>query len=175
MKIIAITGEKRTGKSTLIHQVMDELKSKSVILDGFMSLPVIVKENHEGFDLLRINTNETIPLARVGIESSIKTANFGFYVDAFDYQHKIINSEKKLNTILLLDEIGILELRDLGWHSLVLDIRSKAYKSVILVIRKNAFFEITKKYNLKYDFIVDLDTTDISLDMLSQRIINFLI
>jgi nucleoside-triphosphatase THEP1 len=175
MKIIAITGEKRTGKSSLINNIFVELNKKSLNIDGFLSLPVIVNDKHNGFDLFQIKPNLTIPLARVGIESSIQTANFGFYVDAFDYQHKIINSEKKLNTILLLDEIGILELRDLGWHSLVLDIRSKAYKSVILVIRKNAFFEITKKYNLKYDFIVDLDTTDISLDMLSQRIINFLI
>lgn len=175
MKLIAITGEKRTGKSTLIHQIMDELKNKSVAIDGFLSLPVIVNDKNEGFDLFRISTNQTIPLARIGINSSIQTSNFGFFAEVFDYQNDIINLENKRNTILLLDEIGILELRDLGWHRLILDIGQKVYKAVVLVIRKSAFFEITKKYNLNIDFLIDLDSIDFSLDMLSKRVINFLI
>jgi len=174
MKIIAITGEKRTGKSTLIRHIKDDLKNNSIELDGLLSLPVIENDQLEGFDLLQLKTNQAIPLARSGLESSVKTARFGFFSDAFNCQLQIVHSNNKAKTILLLDEIGILELRDLGWHNLVLDIKSKQYKGVVLVIRKSSFYELTKKYNLKYDLLVDLDSTDISLEMLKDRVINYL-
>jgi len=174
MKLIAITGEKRTGKSTLTYGIMDELRKKSFVIDGFLSLSVVEDNELIGFDLLILSTNQTTPLARKKLNSTIKTAQFGFYSEVFDYQNRIIQSINKSNKIIFLDEIGILELKDFGWHNLVLDIKLKEYKGVILVIRKSCFFELTKKYNLKYDLLVDLDSTDISLEMLKRRVINFL-
>lgn len=175
MKLIAITGEKRTGKSTLIRYIKEDLKNYAVELDGLLSLPVIENDELAGFDLLQVKTNQTIPLARTGLESNVRTARFGFYDDAFNCQMQIVRSETKAKTVLLLDEIGILELKDLGWHNLVLDLTNKQYKVVVLVIRKSSFYELTKKYNLKYDFLVDLDSTDISLEMLKQEVINYLV
>lgn len=175
MKTIAITGEKRTGKSTLIRSIKDAIENNLVVIDGLLSLPVIENDYLVGFDLLHISTNRAIPLARTGIDTAIKTSRFGFLPEAFHLQYQIIKSQNKTNTILLLDEVGILELKDLGWHNLVLDIKSRAYKGVVLVIRKSSFYELTKKYELKFDFLVDLDSTDFDLEMLKQRIINYLL
>ncbi len=174
MKTIAITGEKRTGKSTLIRAIKEKLQETSNQIDGLLSLPVIENDELLGFDILHLRSNSIVPLARKGLQSEISTARFGFYPNSFSIQNRIINSNNNFRTILLLDEIGILELRDLGWHNLILDIKSQNYKGVVLVIRKSSFFDIIKKYHLKFDIIVDLDSTDFSLDMLLARLTNYM-
>jgi len=174
MKLIAITGEKQTGKTTLIQLVMEEFKDKHITVCGFINVPIINNNKLEGFDVLDLGTNQKHPLARAGLQTLIKTAKFGFYENVFKFQFNLIYSETKSKSIVLLDEIGILELKNLGWHKLVLDISSKNYKSALIVIRKSIFFELTKKYNLKYNFIIDLDSNDLNFEMLKQRIVNFL-
>jgi nucleoside-triphosphatase THEP1 len=172
MKLIAITGEKGKGKSTLIRYLLDELKNKSFEIEGFLSLPLIENNELMGFNLLQLHTNKIIPLARINLESSIQTKRFGFYNDAFNSQFEIIHSNNKSKKILFLDEIGILELKDLGWHNLVLDIKSQSYKGVVLVIRKSSFYELTKKYKFNYDLLVDLDCNNFDRDILIHTIIN---
>lgn len=174
MKTIAITGEKRTGKSTLIKAIKEGLHDKSINIDGLLSLPVIENNQLIGFDLLQIKFNKIVPLARKGLVSTINTAKFGFYKDAFDSQFNIIQSNTKTSTVCLLDEIGILEMRDLGWHNLILDLKYANYRGAVIVIRKSSFNDILRKYNLKFDIVVDLDCTDVSLEMLVTRLINFI-
>ncbi len=174
MKVVAITGGKKSGKSTLIRQIKEDLLIRPIEVDGLLTYEVFQGESLVGLDLLHIKTNELLPLARIGFESSIKTQRFGFYPEAFDIQLSILSLINKPETIILLDEIGVLELRDLGWHPLMVDISQKRYKAVILVLRKNIFCELTKKYNLRYDLLVDLDSTDFNLETLKQRIVYFI-
>lgn len=173
MKLVAVTGAKRSGKSTLVQQVKDELLQNSVNIDGLLTFNVFAEDKFVGLDLLRIKTNEIVPFARIGLESSIRTMQFGFYPDAFNMQFDILCKTYKSDTVVLLDEIGILELKDMGWHPLMLDISEGHYKSVVLVVRKSIFYELTKKYNLRYDLLVDLDSTDFNLQTLKQRIVYF--
>lgn len=173
MKFVAITGAKKSGKSTLMRQIKEDLLVLPIEVDGLLTYEVFEGESLVGLDLLRIKTNEVLPLARIGFESNIRTQSFGFYPEAFNIQFSIINQINKLNTTLLLDEIGVLEIRDLGWHPLMVDISQRRYQAVIVVLRKNLFCELTKKYNLRYDLLVDLDSTDFNLATLKQRIVYF--
>lgn len=174
MKLVAITGTRGSGKSTLIQQIKEELLQSSIAVDGLLTFSVFLEGKFVGLDVLRIKTNQVVPFARVGLESDIKTKHFGFYTEALNMQFAIIGSTDKSNTVILLDEIGILELRDLGWHHLLLDISQRHYKAVVLVVRKNLFYELTKKYKLRYDLLVDLNSTDLNFQTLKQRIFYFL-
>jgi nucleoside-triphosphatase len=115
---ILITGPPRSGKSTLIQQIIKNLKDE-FSLKGFLTPEVRKKGKRIGFDVEDINSDMTIPLARKGSYSSqYRLGSYKVFIDKFNqylddklspliYQ---LDLKKNTKLILIIDEIGKMEL-----------------------------------------------------------------
>ncbi|MFO8019635.1 MAG: nucleoside-triphosphatase [Promethearchaeia archaeon] len=116
MKIL-ITGPPRSGKSTLISKLIEDLQ-KEYILRGFLTPEIRMNGKREGFDVKDLKTQERILLAhKKGPQSEFKLGSYNVYVENFNeylkenlfpqLKEEKENSEKFL---LVIDEIGKMEL-----------------------------------------------------------------
>ncbi len=115
---ILITGPPKSGKSTLIQNLIKNLKGEFE-LSGFLTPEVRKNGKRIGFDVEDINSNMKLPLARKGAYSSqYKLGSYNVFIDKFNqYLNETIRPaldkldlKENKKTILIIDEIGKMEL-----------------------------------------------------------------
>ncbi|MFO7796649.1 MAG: nucleoside-triphosphatase [Promethearchaeati archaeon] len=116
MKIL-ISGPPRSGKSTLMKILIKKLKDEYNII-GFLTPEVKEGGNRIGFDLISIDSNNRIPLARKGnYASKFCLGKYHVFIDMFNnFLEKEIESDivkysnQHKKVVILIDEIGKMEL-----------------------------------------------------------------
>jgi len=153
---ILITGPPRCGKSTLIQKIIKNLKGE-FLLYGFLTPEVRKNGKRIGFDVEDINSDMRIPLARKGAYSSqYILGSYKIFIDKFNqYLNNNISSvldkldsHKNLKPILIVDEIGKMEL----FSELFQTILKTIFKSKLCII---ATIGQKMKHPIK-DFILNI-------------------
>ncbi len=105
---IFITGPPRSGKSTLIGEVIDELNLKA---EGLRT-PEIRKEGQRvGFKLLDVKSGEEGILAHVDLEEGPKVSKYRVDIDDLErFTRTTLQNHSEECNALIIDEIGTMEL-----------------------------------------------------------------
>ncbi|MFX0181587.1 MAG: nucleoside-triphosphatase [Candidatus Hodarchaeota archaeon] len=142
-----ITGPKRAGKSTLCWHLLKYIRKQAVVTAG----GVITLQNQKRYFYL-ISENIKLPFQSLNDEELIKIGQYKIHKInlklAVDSIWKGIKSD-----ILFIDEIGILELQEKGYHP-VLETAISRVKSNILVVRESILNEFIKRYPQARDYEV---------------------
>jgi len=101
---ILLTGEPRSGKSTLLEKVVSEIDNKF----GFLTREIREGDQRVGFEVVT-QDNQTLLLAHKDIKSEYRVSRYGVDVDAFNEFIGPHFNFKKGNS-LYLDEIGEMQL-----------------------------------------------------------------
>jgi len=117
--IFILTGPVHSGKTTLLKKVVRELKGQKYRLEGFLSEAVWKKEETVGYDLYDLKKERAIPFIRkTGEKEWQKVGSYFFIPQGLAEAEKIILQGKEAD-ILVVDEVGPLELSGKGfWPSL---------------------------------------------------------
>jgi len=109
---IIITGPPRCGKSTLISRLIDYYRKENLNIYGFSTPEVRKGGIRIGFDIIDINSGKKIPLARAGIyNTKFKLGKYSVFIKEFNkYLNESLNIEENHLDILIIDEIGKMEL-----------------------------------------------------------------
>lgn len=140
---ILITGKPRSGKTTLIKKIIEELKLNA---GGFYTLEIKKGEKREGFKIISLNGEEGI-LAHVNIGSPYKVSKYG--VDLKNLEEIGVKSvldaiEKK--DIIVIDEIGKMELFSKKFRDAVLSaLNSEKKVLATIMLKDNPFTSKIKK------------------------------
>lgn len=113
MANILLTGNPRSGKSTLLEKVISELDNKF----GFLTREIREGNQRVGFEVVTYN-GQTIVLAHKDMKSEHRVSKYGVDVGAFNTFIKPYLNFKKGN-ILYLDEIGEMQLFAPNFRQLV--------------------------------------------------------
>jgi nucleoside-triphosphatase THEP1 len=135
--IFILTGPVHSGKTTLLKKVVWELKKQKYKVDGFLSEAVGEKKQAVGYDLFDLEEETSIPfIRRTGEENWQRIGSYFFIPQSLAQAKKIILRRKDAD-ILVVDEVGPLELSGKGfWPALkqVILLESKRY---LFVVRTN--------------------------------------
>lgn len=161
-KIFIVTGEIDSGKTNFIKKLVDVLKEKEIQVGGIYSKKIFEQSKRIGYDVVDINTNKSTPFLRtisdrvyekIGI-FHILPAGLKFGIECL----KTTNNFE--NEIVIIDEVGKLELSGKGWSS-ELEKNLKLQKShLLLVIRKELIEESINKWNLKNSTLIKIPELD---------------
>jgi nucleoside-triphosphatase len=64
-KFILLTGMPGVGKTTLVKHVIEDLKSCNIKFQGFYSTEKRRDNERIGFDIVKLNDEQSVPLARI--------------------------------------------------------------------------------------------------------------
>lgn len=117
VKNIFITGKPGCGKTSLIKEILKELKIPKY---GFLSEEIRENKERVGFKILTLHNKEGI-LAKKGLESPFLVSKYGVNIKVLEeIGVKEIEEGLKKDCLLVIDEIGKMELLSLKFKKIVL-------------------------------------------------------
>lgn len=157
-KIYIVAGAVQQGKTTFIQNVVAGLRANYIGVAGFLSLGEFTNGMRSGFKLMQISSGKQIKFCKdVPVDGWLKFRKFYFNPDGFCAGHSWIKEGIESETsVLVIDELGPMELDGNGWFSTVSLLHSYAGVSVFVVRRVlvDALLELFQWKNVK---IVDVE------------------
>lgn len=148
-KVFLITGRVGQGKTTQIIRIIDALKGRNVSVSGIYSLRIMEGGVTSGYDLVDIETSLRTPFLRIteGKEPG-EIGNYKILQEGLEAGLEALSkSAKNKSRIVVIDEVGRLELNNRGWSESMTELVDVA--PVLLISVRDTFVdEVIKKWNL---------------------------
>ena len=137
--IIIITGEKQCGKTTACEMLYALLKKQGVKCGGVLC----PGSETRSFHLLRNDTY--LPFSAGREEKAVQIRKFRINARHFGKAKSAIIEDLQ-KEVLFIDEIGILEMQDLGFYPEFAEAVNARERGLVLVCRKSIVDEFLRRY-----------------------------
>jgi nucleoside-triphosphatase THEP1 len=156
MIIYILTGLQGTAKTTRLEAWCDKRSGIAGILS-----PVINGKRY----FKSISNGETKLMEATADEKEVqKVGRFIFSSTAFNWAENVIYNAISNNAkLIIIDEIGPLELMGNGFHLLLERLVNADIKNLLLVIRVSKLEEVMAKYNLNSHFVKLITDPEVEL------------
>lgn len=157
-KIIILTGEIQSGKTSLCKEVSLKAKEAGVQLSGLISPAVFKKGEKTGIDVINLKNGEHRRLAvlRDGEQTGLETKRWSFINETLKWGNQILENAIPCE-LLMVDEFGPLEFdRGEGWVSGLKAVDSGEYLVALIVIRQSLIEKASARWNQNISRIIDL-------------------
>jgi len=170
--IFIITGKPGSGKTTFLAQLSERLLEHNLSISGFLAKRSVADEQQQIYEIHLFNTGKSISLAsREAVNGWIKMDHFYFNPEALKSGNKILtDSLNNENDLIIIDEIGIFELKDKIWADSVSLLVSKSKANMIWVVRDTLIEKVKHKWNLLDPVIIDIK--NVSIRQAEKRILS---
>jgi nucleoside-triphosphatase THEP1 len=150
-KIFIISGLVGEGKTTYTKKLIDFFRRNGINVGGIISERVINNSQTIGYDLVNIETGEKEAFLRQKEESGNETiGRFTICQKGLAMGNTVLNSMiLQGNRIVIIDEVGLLELRNKGWSNCINDLVTKSENHILITVRDTYVNEVKNKWNLK--------------------------
>ncbi len=171
-KTIIITGEIGAGKTTFLQNLVQELKEEGISVKGIFSKRLMENGATTGYEIVNIASNKSYPF--LGVEKKDFANKIGkYFIDSKGLkQAKKTLRDIDLSEVIIVDEIGKLELRGDGWADELHLLTQKNAAVLLFSVRKEVVNEVKEKWNLIPVAIFEINETT-SLTK-KQEIINYI-
>ncbi|MDX2443581.1 MAG: nucleoside-triphosphatase [Bacteroidales bacterium] len=154
--IYIIAGNQREGKTTFLKQVIEDLKNSMVKMEGFIADGIDQDGKRMGFKLINVSNGKGKVLCNInGKPEWEKTGKYYFNPDGLEFGRSILN-KLSADTVVVIDEIGPLEMEGGGWADSIQKILEKYDNTMIWVVRRNLTEKIIQTFDLKNVSILDI-------------------
>ncbi len=158
--VFMITGEVHEGKTTFVEKIISLLRAKNIYVTGFLSKGHFYQGKRQAFSLYNISTERSVPLAKANeMEGWLKFRSFWFNPRALTLGNQILSFAcKDSSDIIVIDEVGPMELDGQGWHTSLLKLSTLTSQVQIWVVRNSIIEEVIQKYELINPVIINIGT-----------------
>lgn len=158
--IFILTGERQSGKTTFLKELIRIIRSKGINPGGFISEGIHEGENRTGFNLIDISTgSETELCSTVERPGMIRQGRFWFSREALHKGEEIIRQAVSSRSgIIVIDEVGPLEISGKGWYDAIENATATSDAVHIWTVRKSLINKAARRWITGNVTVVD--TTD---------------
>lgn len=172
-RIILLSGESGTGKTTLCLKLIDRLSATSLLINGIVSPPEFDGTNKTGISIINLHSREKRALAQLMVpgSSGLHTHKWHFNEEVIRWGNDVL-SEAVPCDVLVIDELGPLEFeRNLGFLNGFSAVDSGLYRCSIVVIRPSLLEKAVARWPISQVMVITQETRD----MAAEELINSLI
>ncbi len=139
--IFILTGGVGSGKTSFLRGLVENLRKAGIYFNGFLSLRVMTRGETEGYDLLVIREGRSQPfLRRTNSGEGQRVGPYLMLPDGLAQANEIIR-RSRAGDLLIVDEIGPLELEGRGLWPALKDALFDEQRRSLVVIRENLLQE----------------------------------
>ena len=156
--VIIITGEIGQGKTSFAQAVVSDLERNDIPVTGFLSIGIQKNGERIGFNLLSLDDKSTTKLCTTGKDANLESfGKYSFFSDGLQKGDKILYPERMINKkVLIVDELGPLEINDLGWAAGIERILAGTSMLQLWVVRKSLTRHMARKWDTGNVYIFDI-------------------
>jgi nucleoside-triphosphatase THEP1 len=160
--VIFLTGEAGQGKTTLAAEVAAKLQEMGVKVGGILAPGFWRDGKRQGFDLINITEGKSVPLCRRdGTDGAIAVGPFQFLPAGLQFGRVALNAEAlKKAEVIIVDEIGPLELRGEGWAPALDALVNECHRPMLWVVRKSMMAQVAARWLKTAPLIRDVNNID---------------
>ena len=160
-KTIIITGDRGSGKTHFISNLFEFLSLFENQICGFVSKGTFDQDGQKEFILKDLVSGTEMPLSCRSAKAGYHNAGrFWFNPEALEYGGNIINRGiEDLCRIMIIDEIGPVELAGGAWHKCFVHALKKFQGILIFTTRESLIEKLIEKYGIHEAFIDDIRQT----------------
>jgi nucleoside-triphosphatase THEP1 len=171
--IFILTGKVHGGKSGFIKDFVKECRKNDLMVEGILATGTFKEGQRDTFTMTRIRNEESYELADLEKKQGwVRFHRFYFNPAAFDRGLEIIHQGlAEPYDVLILDEIGPMELGGKGWHK-ALQILDRDYSvPQVWVVREKILGELMDQWNIPVQNVVHLEKD--TPEAMVQMVLNF--
>ncbi|RPJ56362.1 MAG: DUF2478 domain-containing protein [Acidobacteria bacterium] len=148
--VFVVTGVQQSGKTTLVTNMVARLQQAGVRVGGILAPGHWTDNRRSAFDLVDIRTGVRIPLCSLDpVDTSVTLGPFHFSLSALESGNRLLESEILSDSdLVVVDEVGPLELQGLGWSPALSRLRGESQKNLLLVVRAGLFERVLQQWQL---------------------------
>jgi len=177
VKNFFITGPPKSGKTTLLMEIIKELKKRNYTIAG-ITCPEVIKNNRRwGFKIIDLKTNKEGILASIEVPNGPVVSKYRVNMEDLEQigVTALRNALYDESDIVIIDEIGKMELFSKNFANAVRDLlNSKKPVIGIVPIRSNhpLVLEIKKKRRDTKTYLITRQTSRNQREQIKTEIIN---
>jgi len=159
--VYIISGETRSGKTTFLKQIIAELKKEQDYqINGIIAHGLDKNGERFGFEIENIaNKEKQFLCSQKPIENAKKIGRFYFDEKGLDFgRNALLNNLENAN-LLVIDEIGYMELKGKGWFSAIENAMEYPDLDMIWVVRKRILEDVLKLWQHSNIKVIDIHNT----------------
>jgi len=157
-KIFIVSGKKGEGKTSFIKELLSYFKEKNISVGGIISEKQYQNDDCVGYELLDIEKGNKVQfLVKGDIEGCDKIMKFSIKNEGLEFGRAVLTKALIKNEIVIIDEVGLLELQDGGWSQILLKVNESRNKMFIITARDIFVEELIAKYVWEQAQIVQID------------------
>ena len=161
-RVFIITGSLREGKTTFAKNLVEFFKRNNINTCGIISERVMDGSRTTGYDVVNAETGEKTIFLRENEEcGSEKIGRFTISPEGLALGRSVLHSLiMKENSIVIVDEVGMLELKDGGWSEGISELLKTPAKNIVLSVRNTFVNEVKIKFGISEAIIFNISETD---------------
>jgi nucleoside-triphosphatase THEP1 len=136
---IFVTGNPRSGKSTLIQRLLAEISDKNV--SGFITPEIRVDNERQGFKIIDLASKEERILASLNLKRGPSVSKYRVNVDGIEAIMDKFSESYESSEYVIIDEIGMMEFYSKKFRETV---------RMVLDSDKKVVATLSKKFVKKY-------------------------
>ena len=146
-KVVIIAGEKHAGKTTFTFKVVEKLKQSGFRVGGFLAPGSFENNRRSAFNLRAVESGEEVPLCSIHFEEGQQAGPFRFNASAIDFGEQLLSPDEiSGKDIVVIDEVGPLELKGMGWSKRLAGLLDNPENVLVLVVRQGLVEEVQKHW-----------------------------
>lgn len=168
--VFIITGKRGTGKTTVAREIVGKLRGNGINVSGILQPEFITNGRRAGFYVEDVSNGERMLLCVRTAETMHRTpVLFSFNDEPFVFGKNALSVSKAGDSdIVVIDEVGPMELDDNGWADVISSLRTRLNTPMIWVVREKLIGDIVRKWNVDDYIVFDIHYTD--ADTIAGRI-----
>ena len=161
-QIFVISGETRSGKTTFLKEIVKKLREQNSTynIGGVIAHGLDKNGERYGFEIENLTSGKKQLLAtREVIPDSEKVGRFYFSKKVLKRCNEQIAFDLNKLDMLVIDEVGYLELKGSGWFTVIEKALQKDRLNMIFVVRKRILEQVLRLWQDHYIEVVDIKDT----------------
>ncbi len=149
-EVVILSGQRQEGKTTFLQELLPELRNRDIFVTGFLAPAVHENGRRIGFNLLGIESGESMVLCRERqANDNLGFRRFVFNQDALKQGEAILNLKNlRQAQLVIIDEVGPLELKNEGWTPSIKELCRNSGTVQLWAVRKQMVQQVASAWQV---------------------------